>query len=219
MASTISNSDLTNILLGQITKTEQLQAEKMFEYQLESGDQIYRYGAIFESSQLTHHGIYIGNGEVIHFAGGDGNSDIDSSIKSILNDMKIAKIEVISYPEFTLGKDCYKVVGDYQDKSIILNRAYSQLNTKFITGYSPAKNNCEHFANWCRTGIKYSLQSKSLANIFTPIFDKISVDKKKEFENVSDIIKLLISPIENNSNIAKITTTILDIGSVLLNIK
>ena len=35
--------------------------------ELQEGDHIFRYGAIFKNSLLTHHGIYLGNNQVISF--------------------------------------------------------------------------------------------------------------------------------------------------------
>jgi hypothetical protein len=41
----------------------------------------------------------------------------------------------------------------------VIKRAYSKLGG---TGYSLVKNNCEHFASWCKTGTACSIQVKAL---------------------------------------------------------
>ena len=48
--------------------------------QLEMGDHIFRFGAFHRQSFLTHHGIYMGDGHVIHFSGGAVNDTNTSNI-------------------------------------------------------------------------------------------------------------------------------------------
>ncbi|WP_342443839.1 lecithin retinol acyltransferase family protein [Geobacillus sp. FSL W8-0032] len=80
----------------------------------------------------THHGLYIGNNQVIHYS--EGEVRIDS-----LEDFK---------------KDCEMGVVDSvatYSKEEIISRAYSRLGEK---RYNLVFNNCEHFVNWCRSGGK-----------------------------------------------------------------
>lgn len=76
----------------------------------------------------THHGIYIGNHQVIHFT---SNS----------------KVEIVSLCEFTDGKgytDC-KFHSNFS-RTEIVQRAISRLGGH---DYNVVFNNCEHFCNWC----------------------------------------------------------------------
>ncbi|MED3732278.1 lecithin retinol acyltransferase family protein [Geobacillus stearothermophilus] len=80
----------------------------------------------------THHGLYIGNNQVIHYS--EGEVRIDS-----LEDFK---------------KDCEMGVVDSvatYSKEEIISRAFSRLGEK---RYNLVFNNCEHFVNWCRSGGK-----------------------------------------------------------------
>lgn len=89
----------------------------------------------------THHGIYIGNNELIHYIwnleyGGD--------------------IEVTSIENF--AKDdtfwIYKHRNSFSREKIV-ERAYSKLGED---KYNLIFNNCEHFAHWCSTGERWSNQ-------------------------------------------------------------
>lgn len=176
------------------------------------GDHIFRFGAIFKKSLLTHHGIYIGENDVIHFSGGDGNTNLGNSIKE-------AKITVTSINDFMANQDtCFKMKNDYNDYNITLNRAYSVLDTDF-GGYNPANNNCEHFANWCRTGSKISEQSNIISNFSKYIIKKLAISETKIIK-VNKLVKnmknLLDLPIEKNSKIT-LTNSILDVFSLMIN--
>lgn len=83
----------------------------------------------------SHHGIYIGNEEVIHYSG------FSETFKS-------GKIEKISLTEFS-GTKGYEIIEHTNIKYScieIVNRAKSRLGED---GYNLVVNNCEHFVNWC----------------------------------------------------------------------
>lgn len=99
----------------------------------------------------SHHGIYCGDisyknklykNVVIHFQGKH----------------KGGKIRGISYKKFTKGQKInivqYQAVS-YYDPDEVVRRAISKLDK---SGYDLFSNNCEHFANWCKTGRKVSGQ-------------------------------------------------------------
>jgi hypothetical protein len=75
-----------------------------------------------------HHGIYIGNSQVIHFT---SNSTV----------------EIVSLSEFTEdnGYTEYKFHSKFSRNEIV-ERAISRLGDD---NYSVIFNNCEHFCNWC----------------------------------------------------------------------
>lgn len=95
-----------------------------------------------------HHGIYIGEGELIHFEGIPGGG----------MDLGNAKITKVSLDEFSAGS-IPKVVRYEKPRynaTEVVQRAHLRLGEK---GYSFITNNCEHFAHWCKTGIHYSEQA------------------------------------------------------------
>jgi len=93
-----------------------------------------------------HHGISCGDGTVIHHPGGlhnKSNSDISrTSIANFANGR-----DVFIFPHFT---------GDPPE--FVVKRAESKLGE---AGYNLFNNNCEHFAVWCKTGIKECHQIKN----------------------------------------------------------
>jgi Lecithin retinol acyltransferase len=91
----------------------------------------------------THHGIYLGAGRVIHYAG---------RIK-----YPRGLIEEISLAEFSEGRAFRADIlhsGRFNANEIV-RRARSRLGER---RYDLLRNNCEHFCNWCRLGENRSLQ-------------------------------------------------------------
>lgn len=105
-----------------------------------------------ESSVYSHHGIYSGNGKVIHYMGWED---------------KILKKEPIvetSLEDFHLGNSCIVIHhkdSKYSRKEIV-DRAYSKIGEN---KYNLAFNNCEHLVNWCITGKKKSDQTKGVTAV------------------------------------------------------
>ena len=97
-----------------------------------------------------HHGIYIGDGEVIHFNGAPDAA----------GDLGLAIIQTDSL-EFFSGDTIPEVV-PYKEPRYsaheVVKRAHLRLGER---GYSFITNNCEHFAHWCKTGVHSSEQSKN----------------------------------------------------------
>jgi len=94
---------------------------------------------------FTHHGIYIGNGEVIHY---DGKADsifnkngsvVQTSLEQFLNDKKnrYNELYIVNHQN-----------ARYSGKRIV-QRALSRLGE---SRYSIFSNNCEHFCTWCVEG-------------------------------------------------------------------
>ena len=84
----------------------------------------------------THHGIYAGDGEVIHYAGfADGFSSAP-----------VEKVSIDGFHEST-GKYYIKPHPNARfSPDVIVSRAASRLNEN---KYGLFGNNCEHFVNWC----------------------------------------------------------------------
>mgnify|MGYP000092992157 CR=1 FL=1 len=97
----------------------------------------------------SHHGIYFGNGYVIHYAGlceGLKSAPIEITTLDIFQG-KAKKIEVVSYA----GIKCFS-------PDEIIKRAMSRLGEN---KYHLITNNCEHFAIWSKTNISESYQVKN----------------------------------------------------------
>ena len=97
----------------------------------------------------THHGLYIGNQEVIHYAGKLGS---DSG--------RIAKVTLA---EFCEGASCR--VRDYPlrvyGRKESIERACQRLGE---CDYNVVFNNCEQFVAWCIMGIGYSEQINTVVS-------------------------------------------------------
>lgn len=101
------------------------------------------------SYPIWHYGVIVGNDQVIHF-----NLDTEYEYEM--------KIIMTSIDKFVgLGTQLQKCNISELHKSYepyeIAKRAYSVLGTDF-GGYNLFSNNCEHFANWCASGTKFSNQ-------------------------------------------------------------
>ncbi len=90
---------------------------------------------------FNHHGIDLGDGTVAHYL--EGREILKSSIQ-----------------EFCAGEN-YSVVihKNASTKDLTLSRANSRIGEQ---NYNLLFNNCEHFANWCKTGTHRSNQIEDL---------------------------------------------------------
>ena len=110
------------------------------EKDLTGGDHIYvrRRGLLY-----SHHGIYAGQGTVIHFKGEDKEKrDPAVILTRIENFLSGGKLRKRHYKNGVSKDEALSVAKDHLSKK----------------GYSLAFNNCEHFATYCATGKKKSLQ-------------------------------------------------------------
>ena len=96
----------------------------------------------------SHHGIADGNGNVIHFR---------------WNPEKRAGVITINELSVFRNGDSIAVIPTRKPK-ITLTRAYSKIGE---TGYNLITNNCEHFAEWCKTGNKKSLQTRTAIGVLS----------------------------------------------------
>ncbi|WP_080744947.1 lecithin retinol acyltransferase family protein [Cupriavidus necator] len=99
---------------------------------------------ISERDGYTHHGIYVGDGQVIHYGGFDHSA-------------KRRPVEYIALRAFAAGKDLrIQTEPDAVYAGIdVVERAKSRLGEdqyQFLT------NNCEHFCTWCVLGVGRSEQ-------------------------------------------------------------
>lgn len=139
---------------------------------LKKGDVIgvHRIGGVYD-----HYGIYTGRGKVIHFSneGSDFGGDIRvrratlSQFKNGASNVFVVDFEAyrdyLENPELFDFAGLFKLAIDsFFDNELTLyspeetvERAESQLGRE---GYNIVFNNCEHFAVWCKTGVKESSQ-------------------------------------------------------------
>ena len=109
---------------------------------------------IVERLGYRHHGIYVGEGLVIHYAGW----------------VRYARglIETVTVGDFAGG--CPVRVGRVPPESLrgndIVHRARSRLGER---RYDVLRNNCEHFCNWCQVGESRSTQVELLLQRMEPL--------------------------------------------------
>ena len=153
-----------------------------------------------------HYGIFDGDRGVYHF---QGSSPSEASIRWT------------TLSEFANGGKV-RVCSFYDKKysgSEIVNRAASKIGTDF-GGYNLVTNNCEHFATWCATGVRQSMQighvnkeddkrdlvEKRIDNTFNPLIqagDKLDKrlgwgDYNEGEESIGEKVfeKVFINPID-----------------------
>jgi len=97
-----------------------------------------------------HHGIYIGNGQVVHYAG----------FKSLL---RRGPVECATLDAFADGHGIEVATAQHARYSgaDVVRRATSRLGEDT---YHLLHNNCEHFCNWCVHGTPTSSQVERLAH-------------------------------------------------------
>jgi hypothetical protein len=92
----------------------------------------------------THHGIYAGDGKVIHYG-------------ALMYSMIRRPVEEVSLEAFAEGRPLFVVTHseDAFEVAEILRRARSRLGEK---RYRLLTNNCEHFVEWCLHDVHRSFQ-------------------------------------------------------------
>jgi hypothetical protein len=97
-----------------------------------------------------HHGIYVGNGRVIHYAGWFHSAR--------------GLIEEVTLEQFTEGRpySIGRTPADRDGGKEIVRRARSRLGER---SYHLLTNNCEHFCNWCQVGQCRSEQVEALTRL------------------------------------------------------
>ena len=109
-----------------------------------------------------HHGIYEGNGMMIHFAGPDMGHLVDPACVTVRRDTlkDFANGQHIEVRQYTLLE---KLTKHSPSKALRLARA--RLGEK---GYDIIYNNCEHFVNACVFGKAYSTQIDDMRAMIAP---------------------------------------------------
>jgi hypothetical protein len=102
-----------------------------------------------------HHGIYVGKGRVIHYAGWF------HSARGLVED--------VTLEQFTEGRaySIGRTPADRRSGEQIVRRARSRLGER---SYHLLRNNCEHFCNWCQLGQCRSEQVEALTRFELLLF-------------------------------------------------
>ncbi|EPS66031.1 hypothetical protein M569_08744, partial [Genlisea aurea] len=139
------------------------------------GDHIYTYRAVFAYS---HHGIFVGNGKVVHFTRSESSEDqndkqtpgcksfpdcgfrqrnsnvVISCLDCFLGDGKLYCFEYGVSPSIFIAKmrggTCTTAASDPADT--VIHRAMFLLQNGF-GNYDVFQNNCEDFTLYCKTGL------------------------------------------------------------------
>ena len=105
-------------------------------------------GAHLKSSRVvySHHGVYIGGGKVVHYAG-------------FYRRWRPGPVEEVTLSRFAVGHTIRIVdhtTRTYSPQEIV-DRARSRVGER---NYRLLTNNCEHFCNWCVSGCSRSAQAE-----------------------------------------------------------
>jgi len=111
----------------------------------------------------THHGIYVGNGQVIHYSG-------------YSHGFHRGPVSEVSVEDFSKGHGiaiCRNSARFSAEE--IVRRARSRLAEN---SYQLLSNNCEHFCSWCITGRHHSEQVENLLSfpekLFGPVYRNLT---------------------------------------------
>ena len=92
-----------------------------------------------------HHGIYVGKGRVVHYSGLSGRF------------WQCGPVEEVSLSRFAVGHPV-RILEHHKSPyspAEIVRRARTRLGEN---DYRLLTNNCEHFCNWCLSGVSHSAQ-------------------------------------------------------------
>ena len=97
----------------------------------------------------VHHGIYVGNGLVVHYGG-------------LVRGLRAGPIEVVSIEQFTQGRPLHVILASspYFSGAEIVQRALSRVGED---RYHVLTNNCEHFCEWCVRAAAAKLSGRPVA--------------------------------------------------------
>ncbi|MGK7883825.1 MAG: lecithin retinol acyltransferase family protein [Crocosphaera sp.] len=101
----------------------------------------------------SHHGIYAGNDEVVHYSG-------------FQKKLGTGKVSKVNFKDFSNGKEVFvRVYFQYIfSPEEIVERAISRINEN---EYHLLFNNCEHFACWCISNKEISSQLNAVLSPIT----------------------------------------------------
>jgi len=121
-------------------------------------------------SVYTHHGLYIGHGQVIHYAG-------------LSHGPYGGPVEVVSLERFARGRGIWVLSGGVRfELDQVVSRARSRLGEN---RYRIFTNNCEHFCEWCLRGESRSLQVELLRARWRALLARVTGAISRSFGGIS----------------------------------
>ena len=148
----------------------------------------------------THHGLYLGNREVIHYEG------------SSLGDLS-GWITQVSLDEFCQGNDC--TVREYPiriyGRKESVQRAYKRLGE---AQYDVLLNNCEQLVTWCIMGFAYSEQINELVAL--GIVGKSAMKSLGHQTESVAVVGYLATQSVNDETVRHVVQAVLPAGSSLV---
>jgi len=121
----------------------------------------YTFGQHIEVSRTfyAHHGIYIGNNEVIHYSSPPESNSDGVGLEQVLGaDSEVNTIHAAPVKNFKMGSsvDAITYNRDHVYPPLkVVARAMSRIGE---SGYNLWGNNCEHFTRWCKIADSESIQ-------------------------------------------------------------
>jgi hypothetical protein len=98
---------------------------------------------VSDRTLYDHHGIYVGEGRVVHYAG-------------LCSAWESGPVEEVTLEQFASGERVFASAHSSRfSNAEIVARARSRLGENL---YDVLRNNCEHFSQWCVTGRRRSWQ-------------------------------------------------------------
>ena len=137
----------------------------------------------------SHYGVYVADSNhVIHYTGANGPDDFngivrETTLAEFLNGAE--SFTVCNFPEHPQNIPALSTDNPLA-KILRFVREVKQMNYHLYSGeetvrrarsrlgeggYNLALNNCEHFAVWCKTGVKDSSQVNSVLDMLAKFFD------------------------------------------------
>ena len=146
---------------------------------LQKGDHVF-FDKAFGVQGLSHHGVYVGNNQVVHFWPRDEhhNSVIDDAYvqtNTVLDEKQHAVVHLVPYKDFESqgayrGSRVYVVDHPRRvSRDETVDRCLAKLNER---GYCSVTNNCEHMVNECVLGEKRSFQVDAMYDQYIQKFKR-----------------------------------------------
>ncbi len=105
----------------------------------------------------SHHGVYVGRGRVVHYSGLSGGFWQCGPVEEVPLSRFAGgwAVRIVEHPEARYSPE------------EIARRARSRLGED---DYRLFSNNCEHFCNWCLSGVSHSAQVKRPLRVLGALF-------------------------------------------------